>query len=162
MAKLQWKPGTMIYPVPAVLVSCGTPSTGFNIITIAWTGTICTSPALCYISVRPERYSHDLIKKTGEYVINLTTRKLAFATDWCGVKSGRDVDKFKECNLQPADSQAVASPIIRTPGLHFECKIVFRAAMDPENLIKEYHDLYPAKDYHTLYFGEILACYETD
>ena len=123
MAKLQWKPGTMIYPVPAVLVSCGTPSTEFNIITIAWTGTICTSPALCYISVRPERYSHDLIKKTGEYVINLTTRKLAFATDWCGVKSGRDVDKFKEMNLTAARAQIVGAPLIAESPLNIECRI---------------------------------------
>jgi len=123
MTKLQWKPGTMIYPVPAVLVSCGSRSTGFNIITIAWTGTICTTPALCYISVRPERYSYGLIKKTGEYVINLTTRKLVHATDWCGVKSGRDVDKFKEMKLTAGKAQVVGAPLIEESPLNIECRI---------------------------------------
>lgn len=123
MAKTYWKPGTMIYPVPAVLVSCGNQHTGFNIITIAWTGTLCTSPPLCYISVRPERYSHGLIKEAGEYVINLTTRKLAFATDWCGVKSGREVDKFKEMKLTPAKAQITAAPLIAESPLNIECRI---------------------------------------
>ena len=113
----------MIYPVPAVLVSCGDAHTGFNIITIAWTGTLCTTPPLCYISVRPERYSYGLIKKTGEYVINLTTRKLAYATDWCGVQSGRDVDKFKEMALTPADAQIVSAPLIAESPLNIECRV---------------------------------------
>jgi flavin reductase (DIM6/NTAB) family NADH-FMN oxidoreductase RutF len=123
MSKQYWKPGTMIYPVPAVLVSCGNQDVGFNIITIAWTGTLCTSPALCYISVRPERYSHGLIEKTGEYVINLTTRKLAYATDWCGVKSGREVDKFKEMKLTPDKAQKVACPLIAESPLNIECRV---------------------------------------
>lgn len=123
MAKLKWKPGTMIYPVPVVLVSCGDKQTGFNIITIAWTGTLCTKPPLCYISVRPERYSYNLIRSTGEYVINLTTRELAFATDWCGVKSGRDVDKFKEMKLTPVKAQIVAAPLIAESPLNIECRI---------------------------------------
>lgn len=123
MAKLHWKPGTMIYPVPAVLVSCGNQRTGLNIITIAWTGTLCTTPPLCYISVRPERFSHGLIKETGEYVINLTTRLLAFATDWCGVKSGREVDKFKEMKLTPAKAQIVAAPLIAESPLNIECRV---------------------------------------
>ena len=123
MAKLHWKPGTMIYPVPAVLVSCGNQQTGFNIITIAWTGTLCTSPPLCYISVRPERYSHGLIKATGEYVINLTNRRLAFATDWCGVKSGREVDKFKEMKLTPAKAQSLTAPLIAESPLNIECRV---------------------------------------
>ena len=98
MAKVQWKSGTFIYPIPAVMVSCGTMEKS-NIITVAWTGILNTNPAMCYISVRKERYSHDIIKENGEFVINLTTENLSYATDWCGVKSGRDVDKFKEMKL---------------------------------------------------------------
>ena len=92
--KQDWKPGTMIYPLPAVLVSCGKDESEYNIITVAWTGTICTNPPMCYISVRPERHSYDIIKKNMEFVINLTTKDMAFATDWCGVRSGRDYHKF--------------------------------------------------------------------
>ena len=98
MSKVQWKGGTFIYPIPAVMVSCGTMEKS-NIITVAWTGILNTNPAMCYISVRPERYSHNIIKENGEFAINLTTRQLAYATDWCGVKSGRDVDKFKYINI---------------------------------------------------------------
>lgn len=123
MAKRPWKPGTMIYPLPAVLVSCGDARQGYNIITIAWTGTLCTDPPLCYISVRPERYSYGLIKSSGEYVINLTTRQLAFAVDWCGVKSGREVDKFKEMNLTPLPAQKVAAPLIAESPLSIECRV---------------------------------------
>ena len=123
MAKRPWKPGTMIYPVPAVLVSCGDAQQGYNIITIAWTGTICTDPPMCYISVRPERYSHGLIRRSGEYVINLTTRSLAFAVDWCGVKSGRDFDKFKEMGLTPMPAQKVAAPLIAESPLSIECRV---------------------------------------
>ena len=88
--KQDWKPGTMIYPLPAVLVSCGKEESEYNIITVAWTGTICTNPPMCYISVRPERHSYEIIKRNMEFVINLTTKDMAFATDWCGVRSGRD------------------------------------------------------------------------
>ena len=94
MDKQEWKPGNMLYPVPAVMVSCCDEKEVPNIITVAWTGTICSDPVMVSISVRPERYSYEMIKKTGEFVINLTTRELTRATDWCGVKSGRDVDKF--------------------------------------------------------------------
>ena len=97
--KQVWKPGNMLYPVPAVMVSCGNKNGEKNIITIAWAGTICSDPAMVSISVRPERYSYSMIRETGEFVINLTTKELTYATDWCGVKSGRDVDKFKEMNL---------------------------------------------------------------
>lgn len=123
MAKRPWKPGTMIYPVPAVLVSCGDARQGYNIITIAWTGTICSEPPMCYISVRPERYSYGLIKASGEYVINLTTRELVFAVDWCGVKSGREVDKFKEMRLTPLPAQKVAAPLIAESPLNIECRV---------------------------------------
>ena len=94
MSKVTWKPGTFLYPIPAVMVSCGTMEKS-NIITVAWTGIINTNPAMVYISIRPERYSHDIIENSKEFVINLTTEKLAFATDWCGVKSGKDFDKFE-------------------------------------------------------------------
>ena len=123
MTKRAFKPGTMIYPLPAVLVSCGNAREGFNIITIAWTGTLCSDPPMCYISVRPERYSYGLIKKSGEYVINLTTRALAFATDWCGVKSGREVDKFKELGLTPLEAQKLRAPLIGESPLNIECRV---------------------------------------
>ena len=96
MAKQIWKPGNMIYPLPAVMVSCQREGEKPNIITVAWTGTVCTNPPMVYISVRPQRYSYDILDETGEFVINLTTKELARATDYCGVRSGRDVDKFKE------------------------------------------------------------------
>lgn len=121
--RVKWAAGTMLYPLPAVLVSCGNAQTGFNLITIAWTGTICSTPAQCYISVRPERYSYSLLEKTGVFAINLTTEKLLFATDWCGVKSGRDFDKFKECNLTPLSAHKISAPIIAESPLAIECKI---------------------------------------
>jgi len=123
MTKISWKPGTMIYPLPAVMVSCGTSEEGYNIITVSWTGTICTDPAMCYISVRPERHSYDIIKRNGEFVINLTTRKLAFATDWCGVRSGTDFDKFKETGLTPVAATIVKAPLISESPLNIECKV---------------------------------------
>ena len=94
--KQDWKPGTMIYPLPAVLVSCGSTPEEYNIVTIAWTGTICTNPPMCYISVRPERYSYEILKRNMEFVINLMTKDMARATDWCGVRSGKDYNKFEE------------------------------------------------------------------
>lgn len=118
-----WKPGTMIFPVPAVMVSCGNQERGQNIITIAWTGTINTDPAMCYISVRPERYSYNLIKEQGDFVINLTSRELVRATDWCGVKSGRDFDKFKEMELTPMEASKVESPLIAESPLNIECRV---------------------------------------
>lgn len=121
--KINWKPGTLIYPVPAVMVSVGKEESEFNIITIGWTGTICTNPALCYISVRPERYSHQLLKKNMEFVINLTNRELAKATDWCGVRSGKDYNKFKEMNLTPGKSHIVGAPYIEESPLSIECRI---------------------------------------
>jgi len=123
MGKQNWKPGTMVYPLPAVMVSCGASKEDYNIITIAWTGTICTDPAMCYISIRKNRHSYDIIKKHGEFVINLTTKDLAFATDWCGVKSGKDFDKFKEMNLTPGKSKEISAPIIEESPLSIECKL---------------------------------------
>ena len=123
MTKQHWRPGTMVYPLPAVMVSCGSTPEEYNIITIAWTGTICSDPAMCYISVRKNRHSYDIIKKSGEFVINLSTKDLAFATDWCGVKSGKDFDKFKEMNLTPGKSKMISAPIIEESPLSIECKV---------------------------------------
>ena len=122
MSKVQWKAGTFIYPIPAVMVSCGTMEKS-NIITVAWTGILNTNPAMCYISVRPERYSHDIIKENGEFAINLTTQKLAYATDWCGVKSGKDVDKFAQMHLTKEKAQFVKCPIIKESPVSIECKV---------------------------------------
>lgn len=123
MGKQHWKPGTMIYPLPAVMVSCGSNPEEYNIITIAWTGTICSDPAMCYISVRKNRHSYDIIKKNMEFVINITTEELAKATDWCGVKSGKKFNKFKEMNLTPAPSKEIKAPIIEESPLSIECKV---------------------------------------
>ncbi len=122
MAKVMWKPGTFLYPLPAVMVSCGTMEKS-NIITVAWTGIINTNPAMVYISVRPTRYSYDLIKKSGEFVINLTTKKLAKATDWCGVKTGAKVDKFKEMHLHKEKANFVQCPMIKESPVSVECKV---------------------------------------
>lgn len=121
--KTDWKPGTLIYPLPAVLVSMGAEESEYNLITIAWTGTICTNPAMCYISVRPGRFSYDIIKKNMEFVINLTTADMAFATDWCGVRSGRDYYKFDEMHLTPAKASIVKAPIINESPLSIECRV---------------------------------------
>ena len=122
MSKVIWKPGTFIYPLPVVMVSCGDTNKS-NIITVAWTGILNTNPAMCYISVRPERYSHDIIKEKGEFVINLTTKQLAYATDWCGVKSGKNVDKFKEMKLTKEKANFVKAPLIKESPVSVECKV---------------------------------------
>ena len=124
MAKQTWKPGNMVYPLPAVMVSCGDKEGNTNIITIAWTGTICTNPAMLYISVRPERYSYNMIKESGEFVVNLTTEALAKATDYCGVRSGRDVDKWKETGLTRGKANELTfAPIIAECPVNIECKV---------------------------------------
>ena len=124
MAKQTWKPGNMIYPLPAVMVSCGDKEGKSNIITIAWTGTICTNPPMLYISVRPERYSYQMIKESGEFVVNLTTESLVKETDYCGVKSGRDVDKFKETKLTRGKANELTyAPIIEECPVNIECKV---------------------------------------
>jgi flavin reductase (DIM6/NTAB) family NADH-FMN oxidoreductase RutF len=125
--KTVWKPGTMLYPVPAVLISCGQYSGGAdtsksNIITVAWTGTVCSDPAMLSISIRPERHSHAIIKKTGQFAVNLTTKDLAFATDWCGVRSGKDIDKFKKLGLTPLKARSVSCPIIGESPINIECE----------------------------------------
>ena len=121
--KHNWKPGTMIYPLPAVLVSCGSSPEEYNILTVAWTGTLCTNPPLCYVSVRPERHSYDILRRNMEFVINLTTEELAFATDWCGVRSGKDYNKFEEMRLTPGKAEVVAAPIIEESPVCIECRV---------------------------------------
>ena len=121
--KTSWKPGTMVYPIPAVMVSCGSTPEEYNIMTAAWTGTICSEPPMCYVSIRPERHSYGIIKRTGEFVINLTTESLAEPTDWCGVRSGRDFDKFARCGLTPEKSAVVAAPAILEAPVSIECKV---------------------------------------
>lgn len=118
-----WKPGTMIYPLPAVLVSCGSSPEEYNILTVAWVGTICTNPAMCYISVRPERHSYPIIKKNGAFVINLTTEAMAKAVDLCGVKSGKDCNKWEINGFTPIPSEVVAAPYIKESPLCIECKV---------------------------------------
>ena len=121
--KQDWKPGTMIYPLPAVLVSCGSVPEDYNIITIAWTGTLCTNPPMCYIAVRPERHSYDIIKKNMEFVLNLTTVDMGYATDWCGVSSGKDYNKFEEMKLTPGKCTIVKAPLIEEAPLCIECRV---------------------------------------
>lgn len=123
MGKQIWKPGNMVYPLPAVMVSCQAPGERPNILTIAWTGTICTNPPMLYISVRPERYSYGIIKQTGQFVVNLTTAKLVEATDYCGVKSGRDVDKFKATGLTPVSGSQTDAPLIQESPVNIECEV---------------------------------------
>ncbi|KAA6324134.1 hypothetical protein EZS27_026504, partial [termite gut metagenome] len=121
--KQDWKPGTMIYPLPAVLISCGSNESEYNILTVAWTGTICSDPPMCYISVRPNRHSHAIIKRNMEFVINLTTKDMAFATDWCGVRSGKDYNKFAEMKLTPGKCSVVNAPLIEESPLCIECRV---------------------------------------
>lgn len=124
MGKQIWKPGNMVYPLPAAMVSVGTEEGQSNIITVAWTGTVCTNPAMLYISVRPERYSYSMIRTSGEFVLNLTTEEMARATDYCGVRSGRDVDKWKETGLtQGKASKLLYAPIIEECPVNIECRV---------------------------------------
>lgn len=130
----------MLYPVPAVMVSCGRFGVSDNIITVAWTGTVCSDPAMLSISVRPERHSYQLIKETGEFAVNLVTKALVFATDYCGVKSGRDVDKFKEMNLTPLQAQKISAPIIAESPVNIECRVVKELPLGS----------------HTMFVGEVV------
>lgn len=121
--KHNWKPGNMIYPLPAVLVSCGSEPSEYNVLTVAWVGTLCTNPPMCYISVRPERYSYPIIQKNMEFVINLTTKDMAYATDWCGVRSGKDYNKFEEMKLTLGKAEVVKAPIIEESPVSIECRV---------------------------------------
>ncbi|MBN2236225.1 MAG: flavin reductase family protein [Bacteroidales bacterium] len=139
--KVHWKPGTMVYPLPAAMVSCGNTPEKYNIITIAWTGTTNTEPPMAYVSIRKSRHSHHLIAESGEFVINLTTKELAFATDWCGVKSGRDFDKFKEMKLTAVKGEKVNAPIIAECPINIECKVT-------QVISQGSHDLFLAEVVH--------------
>lgn len=123
MAKEIWKPGNFIYPVPAVLVSCQDREGRQNLFTAAWTGTVCTNPPMAYVSVRPERYSYHMLRETGAFVINLTTESMAKAVDFCGVKSGRDVDKWKETGLTPVPASVVEAPVVVDSPVNVECQV---------------------------------------
>lgn len=120
--KQRWKPGTMLNPLPAVLVSCAHEGVS-NLLTVAWAGTVCTEPPMLSISVRPERYSYELIRRSGEFTVNLTTEALARATDWCGVRSGRDYDKWTTCGLTPEPGVAVGCPSVKESPLSIECRV---------------------------------------
>ncbi len=122
MSKVIWKEGNMLYPAPVALVSCGDEQQS-NLITIAWAGNICTNPAMTYLSIRPSRLSHEIIKRTGEFVINLTTRKLVFAADYCGVKSGREVNKFEKLKLTPVKASKVSAPLVGESPVNIECGV---------------------------------------
>lgn len=130
----RWKPGTLIYPLPAVLVSCGATPEEYNLLTVAWTGTVCTNPPMCSISLRPERHSYEIIRRTGAFVINLTTQALARATDWCGVRSGRDCDKFREAGLTPLPSDRVEAPLVAESPVNIECRVRQRLPLGSHDL----------------------------
>ena len=123
MSKQNWKPGTMIYPLPAIMVSSGASPEEYNVFTASWVGTICSDPAMCYVSIRPERHSYEIIKRNMEFTLNLTTEELARATDWCGVRSGRDYNKFKEMNITPVKGVKVSSPYIDESPISIECRV---------------------------------------
>ena len=146
MAKKTWKPGNMLYPLPAVLVSAADPEGHDNIMTIAWAGTICTNPPMVSISVRPSRYSYNMIRDTGEFVINLTTRELVFAADYCGVRSGRDVDKFMELGLTREKADFVKAPMIGESPVSIECRV------------KEIKEL----GSHHMFLAEVLAVHANE
>lgn len=124
MSKIEWRPGNMLYPLPAVLVTVVDEKGNDNVLTVAWAGTVCTNPAMVSISVRPERYSYHMLKETGEFVINLTTEDLVKATDFCGVRSGRDMDKFKEMHLTREPASHVGAPLIKESPVCIECRVV--------------------------------------
>ena len=124
MSKEIWRPGNMLYPLPSVLVTVADDEGNDNVLTVAWTGTVCSDPAMVYVSVRPSRYSHHMIKETGEFVINLTTEELAYATDYCGVKSGRDENKFEKMKLITEKAKYVKAPLLKDSPVNIECEVV--------------------------------------
>ena len=138
MGRQTWKAGNMLYPLPAVLVSVADLEGKSNLFTVAWTGTICSDPPMVSISVRPERYSHHMIEETGEFVINLTTETLAYATDYCGVKSGRDVDKWSKIHLTPIAAEHVKAPMVKESPVNLECRVTRKLELGT-------HDMFLAK-----------------
>ncbi len=141
MSKQKWKAGNMIYPLPAVMVSCRGLDGKDNILTVAWTGTVCTNPPMAYISVRPERYSYNMIKESRVFTINLTTEALSFATDYCGVTSGRDVDKWEKCGLHKVEADEISCPMIEESPVNIECRV------------REIHEY----GSHTMFVADVLA-----
>jgi len=121
--RIRWKPGNMLYPLPAVLVSCRDLAGNTNLITLAWAGTVCSDPPMVSVSIRPERHSFGMILETKEFVINLTTEEMAFATDYCGVVSGRNVDKWKATKLTPVPSAEVSAPAVKESPVNLECRV---------------------------------------
>ena len=146
MSKIEWKPGNMLYPLPAVMISVRGKDGQDNIFTVAWVGTVCTNPPMVSISVRPERYSYQALEETGEFVINLTTEALTKATDYCGVRSGRDHDKFKECHLTKEEAKHVAVSMIGESPVNIECKV---ASVHPLGS-------------HTMFVANVLAVHVDD
>ena len=146
MGKVDFKPGNMLYPLPVVMVTVADDNGKSNIITLAWAGTINSDPAMVSISVRKERYSYPLLVKNKEFCINLTTRDLAFATDYCGVKSGRDTDKWKDTGLTPISCSAIKADMIEESPVNIECKVT------------KYEDL----GSHTIFYGEVVAVHADD
>lgn len=150
MSKESWKPGNMLFPLPVVMVSSQREGEKPNIITVAWAGTICSEPAMLSVSIRKERHSYGIIKETGEFVVNLVTKPLVFATDYCGVKSGRDIDKFKEMKLTPQPSEIIKAPGILESPVNLECRVtevkplgshdMFMAEIVNVSVDKEYTD----------------------
>ncbi len=134
MSKKVWKAGNMLYPLPAVMVSCARPQERPDIITLAWVGTVCSDPPMVSVSVRPERYSHDIIEETGEFVINLTTEKLTGAMDWCGCRTGAKFDKFKEMNLTPGQASRVGAPLIQESPVNIECRVKQKLALGSHDM----------------------------
>ena len=118
-----WRPGNMIYPLPAIMVSCGATLDEYNVFTASWVGTICSDPAMCFVSIRQSRHSHEIIKRNMAFTLNLTNEDLARATDWCGVRSGRDYNKFAEMNLTPAKGIKVDAPYINEAPVSIECRV---------------------------------------
>lgn len=146
MGRQIWKAGNMLYPLPAVLVSVADRAGNTNIFTVAWTGTICSDPPMVSISVRPERYSHHMIEETGEFVINLTTEALAYAADYCGVKSGRDVDKWSKMGLMPIDAEHVKAPMVEQSPVNLECRVTQKLKLGT----------------HDMFLAEVLAVHADD
>ena len=144
--KQSWKPGNMLYPLPVVMVRCAENEGNDNIVTIAWTGTICSDPPMLSISVRPERHSYKMIEQSGEFVVNLTTEELAFATDYCGVKSGRDMDKWEAMHLTREKADIVKAPMIKESPVNIECKVT-----EMKNL-----------GTHVMFLAEVVAVHADD
>lgn len=141
MGRRVWKPGNMLYPLPAVLISVADRAGNANLFTVAWTGTVCSDPPMVSISVRPERYSYHMIEETGEFVVNLTTKSLAYATDYCGVRSGRDTDKWREMKLTPLKGEHVQAPMVAESPVNLECRVMQRLELGT----------------HTMFLAKVLA-----